>query len=45
MSDHEVRGHGQTKWLHDLNWGAFNHAPHVPQSRSCNSYVCALIIT
>ena len=23
-------GHGPTKYLQDLNWGAFDHASHAP---------------
>ena len=26
-----VMGHGQTKPLQDVNWGAFDHASHTPQ--------------
>ena len=32
-------GHGPTKELQDLNWGAFDHASHAPQLRSCDYYV------
>ena len=32
--------HGPTK---DLNWGAFDHASHAPQLRSCNYYVCVCV--
>ena len=31
-------GHGPIRQLQDLNWGAFDHASHVPQLRSCNYY-------
>ena len=33
-------GHGQTNQLHDINWGALNHASHAPQLMSCNYCVC-----
>ena len=34
-------GHGPTKQLEDLKWGAFNHASHAPQlSRA--TIVCTL---
>ena len=36
-------GHGPTKELQDLNWGAFDHASHAPQLRSCNYYIYQLI--
>ena len=29
-------GHGPIRQLQDLNWGAFDHASHAPQIRSCN---------
>ena len=29
--------HGQTKQLHDINWGTFSHAPLL---MLCNYYVC-----
>ena len=29
-------GHGPIRQLQDLNWGAFDHASHAPQLRSCN---------
>ena len=32
-------GHGPTKYLQDLNWGAFDHASHAPQLRSCKYYL------
>ena len=32
-------GHGPTKWLQDLNWGAFDHTSHAHQLRSCNYYI------
>ena len=32
-------GHGPTKQLQDLKWGAFDHAFHAPQLRSCNYYM------
>ena len=35
--------HGQTEWLHDLNWSALDHASHVPQLRLCNYYVCVCV--
>ena len=28
--------HGQINQLHDINWGALNHASHTPQLMSCN---------
>ena len=36
-------GHGPIRQLQDLNWGAFDHASHAPQLRSCNYnvYACA----
>ena len=30
--------HGPTKLLHTLTWGAFDHASHAPQVRTCNYY-------
>ena len=31
-----MRGdHGPVGQLQDLNWGAFDHASHAPQLRSC----------
>ena len=42
MGDHRVGqlmmrvGHGPIRQLQDLNWGAFDHASHAPQLRSCN---------
>ena len=32
-------GRGQTNQLHDINWGALDHASHAPQLMSCNYYV------
>ena len=29
-------GHGQTNQLHDIDWGALDHASHAPQLISCN---------
>ena len=29
-------GHGQTNQLHNINWGALNHASGAPQIMSCN---------
>ena len=31
-------GHGPTRQLQDLNWGAFNQASHAPQLGSCSLY-------
>ena len=31
--------HGPTNQLQDLNWGAFDHASHAPQLRSCDYYL------
>ena len=36
-------GHGQTKQLHDINWGTFSHASHAPQLMLCNYYVCVCV--
>ena len=36
-------GHRPTKQLQDLNWGAFDHASHAPQLRSCNYYLCLCV--
>ena len=33
-------GQLSTNQLHDINWGALNHASCAPQSMSCNCYVC-----
>ena len=30
-----------TNQLHDINWGALDHASRAPQLVSCNYYVCA----
>ena len=38
-------GHGQTNQLHDINWGTFNHASHVPQLMSCRYYLCTCMNT
>ena len=27
----------QISYIHDLNWGAFDHASHAPQLKSCTS--------
>ena len=35
-------GHEPIRQLQDLNWGAFNHASHAPQLRSCNYNVHSL---
>ena len=35
-------GHGQTNQLHDINWGALDHASHAPQLMSCSHYVYTL---
>ena len=32
-------GHGPTKSLQYLNWGAFDYASHAPQLRSSNYYI------
>ena len=32
-------GHGPTKLLHALTWGAFDHASHASQVRACNYYL------
>ena len=32
-------GHGQTNQLHDINWGALDHASRASQLMSCNYYV------
>ena len=37
-------GHGQQKLVARLNWGAFDHASHAPQLRSCNYYLCLCIL-
>ena len=42
VNDHRVTslmikgGHGQTNQLHDINWGALDHASGAPQIMSCN---------
>ena len=36
-------GQGQTKQLHDINWGTFYHASHAPQLMLCNYYVCVCV--
>ena len=28
-----------TNQLHDINWGALDHASHAPQLMSCNYYI------
>ena len=45
VDDHRVKGgpgHVQTNQLHvhDINWGALDHASCTPQLMSCNYYVC-----
>ena len=35
-------GYGPTKQLQDLNWGAFDHASHAPQLRSCSYFMHTL---
>ena len=38
-------GHGPIRQLQDLNWGAFDHASHAPQLRSCNYNVhCSMSV-
>ena len=40
--------HGQRNQLYDINWGALDHASHVPQLLSCNYYAhhrCSLSTT
>ena len=40
-----MRGdHGPIRQLQDLNWGAFDHASHAPQLRSCNYNMCITIL-
>ena len=38
-------GHGQTNQLHDINWGALDHASRAPQLMSCNYSVCVCVCT
>ena len=35
---------GPIKQLHDINWGAFDHASHAPQLMSCNYYLSLLLL-
>ena len=49
VGDHKGRpmmrgGHGPIRQLQDLNWGAFDHASHAPQLRSCNYNMLARLI-
>ena len=32
-----------TNQLHDINWGALDHASRAPQLMSCNYYVCVCV--
>ena len=32
-----------TNQLHDINWGALDHASRAPQLMSCNYYVCVRV--
>ena len=34
-----------TNQLHDINWGALDHASRAPQLMSCNYYVCVCVCT
>ena len=36
-------GDGQTNQLHDINWGALDHASCAPQLMSCNYCVCVCV--
>ena len=36
-------GHGPIRQLQDLNWGAFDHASHAPQLRSCNYNIQCIV--
>ena len=38
-------GHGQTNQLHDINWGALDHASCAPQLMPCDYYVCVCACT
>ena len=38
-------GHGPIRQLQDLNWGAFDHASHAPQLRSCNYNISRYTVT
>ena len=33
-----------TNQLHDINWGAPDHASRAPQLMSCNYYVCVCFV-
>ena len=37
-------GCGQTNQLHDINWGALDHASRVPQLMSFNYGVCVTYV-
>ena len=32
-----------TNQLHDINWGALDHASRAPQLMSCNYHVCVCV--
>ena len=32
-----------TNQLHDINWGALDHAPHAPQLLSCSVCMCVCV--
>ena len=34
------RGQLPTNQLHDINWGALDHASRAPQLMSCNCTIC-----
>ena len=36
-------GHGQTNQLHDVNWGALDHASRAPQLMPHNYHVCVCV--
>ena len=37
------RGQLPTNQLHEINWGALNHASSAPQLMSCNYYLCVCV--
>ena len=36
-------GRGQANQLHDINWGALDHASHALQLMSCNYYLSVCV--
>ena len=44
ISDHKIKqDHGQTNQLHNINWGARDHASCAPQLMLCNYYLCVCV--